>query len=88
MPVINRIWRTNGVADQFAISAAVEYADEPERTVTFVSSVQGGPIVMITNINGTDRQVFVDNRVRERCGGKLTEDWVRAFFVATPSESL
>lgn len=79
-PNILAVWRTNGVADQYAISAKVHYHLAPASVVTFVSNTHGGPIVMVTNTNGTERQTLVSSAVLDRIGHELTEDWVRAFF--------
>lgn len=77
-PKITNVRKRNGIAGEYQISASVQYADEPADTVTFQSSVYGPPIVMITA--GIPRGVFVSERVLDRCGRKLSADWVRAFF--------
>jgi hypothetical protein len=68
------ITRTNGVAGQFSLSVPVTYPDEPTEVITFVGSVYGGPVVMVTP---TGTQTFVTNPSRL---GKFSPEWVRRFF--------
>lgn len=76
-PSLANIRRHNGIAGQFSYSVAVTYPGEAASVVTFVSSVYGGPIVMVTP---DGHQVPVSSRVTERIGGTLTPEWVRQFF--------
>jgi hypothetical protein len=73
---IQQIKRQTGVAGNYAITATVQYPDEPARAVTFHGSTYGGPIVMATEAG----QTFVTDP--GRFGPKLSEEWVRAFFDA------
>ena len=74
-PTLSRIKRANGVAGRIAYYVTVTYPQEPPYTVTFVGSVYGGPIVMVTagNPGGT----FVRNSERF---GPFGPEWVRRFF--------
>lgn len=71
------ITRESGVAGQFAYSVSVTYPGEDARTVRFVGSTYGGPIVMVT---GTGMQTFVKDPERF---GTFCADWVRKFFAAS-----
>jgi hypothetical protein len=70
---IHSITRHAGIAGQFAVSADVQHPDEPVRTVEFVGSVYGGPVVMRTDAS----EMFVTNPGRF---GTFGTDWVRKFF--------
>lgn len=74
-PIIHQIRREAGIAGQFAVTATVEYPDEPKRNVTFVGSTYGGPVVMRT----AGFETFVSDPSRF---GKFGTDWVRRFFEA------
>lgn len=65
-----------GIAGQVEVSALVGYPGEAPRFVTFVSSVYGGPVCMVTGVGS----VFVDREVRDRCGEQLSVEWVMRFF--------
>lgn len=73
MPTIHKVKRRNGIAGQVQYDAVVEYEDEEPATVSFVGSVYGGPVVMITG----NVQRFVANPERF---GPFGEQWVRNFF--------
>jgi hypothetical protein len=75
-PVVHKVTRSAGIAGQYSMTASIEYPGEPFNVVTFVGSVFGGPIVMVTAAGET----FVSQAVTDRLGSKLTEAWVRAFF--------
>lgn len=75
-PTIHSIRRFRGVAGQFTVSATVEYPDEPRRTVDFVGSTYGGPVLMRTE--GTE--IFVSDPARF---GEFGLAWVRRFFEAS-----
>ena len=47
-PVLKKTVVHNGLAGQFSVVAAVQYPEEEIRLVTFVGSVYGGPVVMVT----------------------------------------
>jgi hypothetical protein len=66
-----------GIAGAYSISADVKYPGEDTERVTFLGSVYGGPIVMITPAG---HQIIVSSVVMDRCGSILSEGWVRAFF--------
>lgn len=78
-PTLGKITRQNGVAGQFAYTVPVTYAHEgaERHLVTFVGSVYGGRVVMVTP---GGHQTFVSADVMERCGETLTPEWVRRFF--------
>ena len=73
-PTIHQIRRRAGVAGQFAVTATVEYPDEPRRTVEFVGDVYGGPVLMRTG----QVETFVTDP--GRFGEKFGPDWVRRFI--------
>lgn len=75
-PTLGPIRRESGVAGQFALVVDVTYPGEPTRTVSFVGSVYGGPVVMIDE---HDNQTFVTEPGRF---GEFGKDWVKAFFEA------
>lgn len=75
-PTIHNLRKRAGIAGQFAVSADVEYPDEPRRSVTFVGSTYGGPVLMQTD----GRETFVTAPDRF---GKFGTDWVRRFFEAS-----
>lgn len=71
------ITRSSGVAGSYAYTARVRYPGELPSMITFVGSVYGPPIVMVTPGGA---QVFVARGVLDRIGDKLDPAWVRAFF--------
>lgn len=71
---VRKIAKASGVAGEVAFTAWVSYPDEAERTVTFVGSVYGGPVVMVTDAAG---QVFVRDPDRF---GPFGREWVARFF--------
>lgn len=75
-PKVANVKRHAGIAGRYSVTAAVQYPGESAETVTFVGSVHGGPIVMVTDHG----QTFVSESVTARLGSKLTEQWVREFF--------
>ena len=72
---IIKITRQNGVAGQLAYTAKVRYPDEDPSELTFVGSVYGGVVVMVTE--AFPRGVFVTDPSRF---GKFSPQWVRRFF--------
>lgn len=74
-PHLGRIVRHSGVAGQLAYSVAVTYAGEPAAVVTFLGSVYGGPVVMVTPT--CRKGVFVTDPNRF---GTFGPEWVRNFF--------
>jgi hypothetical protein len=74
MPTLGKITRVNGVAGQFGYTVSVQYPDEFASVVTFVGSVYGGPVVLVTE---SGAQMFVDHPNRF---GKFGPNWVRRFF--------
>lgn len=81
-PTLGPIRKQNGVAGEYGYTVAVTYPDEETSTVTFLGSVYGPPIVMVTP--GLPKGVFVSDRVLDRLGRKLTPEWVRGFFEPQP----
>lgn len=75
-PVVHDARVIYGGADQVQVTVQVGYPGEAPRHVTFVRSMHGGPVVMVTGIGS----VFVDRDVRDRCGEKLDVEWVMRFF--------
>lgn len=73
-PKLSQIRRRNGVAGQISYSVDVTYPGEPTETLTFVGSVYGGPVVMVSP-NGA--QAFVTDPQRF---GSFGPEWVRRFF--------
>lgn len=73
-PVLHKLTRRNGIAGQIEVIAAVEYPAEEIRIVTFVGSVYGGPVVMVTENN---TQVFVKDPSRF---GEFGLEWAERFF--------
>lgn len=77
-PEILSLKTEKGIAGQYAINAMVRYPGEAVSRVSFVGSIYGGPIVMVTTGGA---QVFVSSP--ERFGERLTLQWVRNFFAST-----
>lgn len=73
-PTLHKITRQAGVAGQVSVTAEVQYEGEAVETVTFVGSVYGGPVVMITP---EGNQFFVTDADRF---GEFGPEWVRKFF--------
>jgi hypothetical protein len=71
---IHSIKRTNGIAGQVQYTASVQYPDEERSSVSFVGSVYGGPVVMVTPAGV---QVFVTDPGRF---GDFGPEWVRRFI--------
>jgi hypothetical protein len=74
-PTLGKITRHNGIAGQVAYSVVVTYPGEAPSELSFIGSVYGGPIVMVTpnNLGG----VFVMGHHRF---GTFGPEWVRRFF--------
>lgn len=71
---IEKITRKSGVAGQVSYSATVTYGEHGGRdVVTFVGSIYGGPVVMISSAF----QTFVSGPDRF---GTFGPEWVRNFF--------
>ena len=70
--------RINGVAGQYAYDVTVTYSGEPSQETTFVSSVYGGGVYLI--LPNSFGQVRIDRAVVERCGGKLSPQFIRNFY--------
>lgn len=69
-----KVLKATGVAGQVSYTATVEYEGEEPSSVTFVGSVYGGPVVMVT----AQAQVYVTEPERF---GKFSAEWVRRFFL-------
>lgn len=74
---VESVQRHGGIAGQVAYVARVKYHGEPAESVTFVSNIYGGPIVMRT---ASGIETFVSLDVTDRIGTELTSAWVRRFF--------
>jgi hypothetical protein len=74
-PILSRIKRYNGITGQMAYDVTVTYPGETPEPVTFVGSVYGGPIVMVTR--GNPGGTFVTHPERF---GPFGPEWVRRFF--------
>ena len=72
-PTLSGLRRYNGTAGQFSLAVEVTYPDEEARTVEFVGSVYGGPVLMITD----HAQTWVIDPGRFGTFGKA---WVKKFF--------
>lgn len=72
-PALSGLRRYNGTAGQFSLAVEVTYPGEEARTVEFVGSLYGGPVLMITDT----AEVWVSEPGRFGTFGKA---WVRAFF--------
>ena len=72
-PTVTKIFSRKGVAGQFAVQATVAYPGEEPRTVEFVGSVYGGPVLMVTEHGET----WVTDPGRFGTFGKA---WVKKFF--------
>lgn len=73
-PTLSKITKHTGVAGQVSYSVDVTYPYEAPETITFIGSVYGGPVVMVTP-NGA--QTFVSDPARH---GTFGPEWVRRFF--------
>jgi len=73
MTTLSKITRRSGVAGQIAYGVTVTYPGEAPSALTFVGSVYGGPIVMVTDAG----QTFVEYPARF---GRFSPTWVRRFF--------
>lgn len=73
-PQLGNIWQHKGIAGQISYSVDVTYPGEPTETLTFVGSVYGGPVVMVSP---TGAQTFVVDPSRF---GEFGPAWVRRFF--------
>lgn len=71
---VRKIVKRNGVAGQVEYVATVEYPGEEPSRVSFVGSVYGGPVVMVTE---SGAQMFVTDPSRF---GTFGPEWIRRFF--------
>jgi hypothetical protein len=72
-PALVNLRRYNGTAGQFSLAVEVVYPGEDARTVEFVGSTYGGPVLMITDHD----QTWVTEPGRFGTFGKT---WVKKFF--------
>ena len=72
-PTVTKVFQRKGVAGQFAVQCTVTYPGEEPRTVEFVGSVYGGPVLMVTDLGET----WVTEPGRF---GKFGKAWVRRYF--------
>lgn len=71
-PTIKIGRRINGIAGQYAYEATVTYPDQTTYKTTFVGNIYGGPV--------TCGSYWIDRAVVERCGGKLSPQFIRNFY--------
>ena len=64
--------RINGVAGQYAYNVDVTYPGQTAYRTTFVGNIYGGPV--------TTGSYWIDRAVIERCGGKLSPQFIRNFY--------
>ena len=64
--------RINGVAGQYAYNVDVTYPGQTAYRTTFVGNIYGGPV--------TTGSYWIDRAVAERCGGKLSPQFIRNFY--------
>jgi hypothetical protein len=72
-PSVTKLFQRKGVAGQFAVQCTVTYPGEEPRTIEFVGSSYGGPVLMVTETSET----WVTEPGRF---GKFGKGWVRRFF--------
>ena len=72
-PTLSGLRRYNGTAGQFSLAVEVTYPGEEARTVEFVGSIYGGPVLMLTDT----AEVWVSEPGRFGTFGKA---WVKKFF--------
>lgn len=83
-PTLDKVTRHAGIAGQFEVSAEVTYPGEQARTVAFVGSVYGGPVVMVTPSSlGQSVQTFVSDPGRHGDFAVTPIEWVHRFFGVT-----
>lgn len=70
--------RINGIAGQYAYNATLTESGNPPYQTTFVGSVYGGGVYVI--FPESFGQVRIDSAVVERCGGKLSPQFIRNFY--------
>jgi len=75
-PTLGPIRRQGGIAGQVSYTVWVQYPDEPSAPVTFVGSLYGGPVVMVTPA-GVQHPVSDPSRF-----GTFGPEWVRQFFLS------
>lgn len=75
MPEIVSIRKQRYIAGRVAYTATVSYPGEPDSCVSFLGSVYGGPVVMVTEAEQDGQFVTDPNRF-----GRFGPDWVRQFF--------
>lgn len=71
-PTIKIGRRINGVAGQYAYDVTVTYPGQTAYRTTFVGNIYGGPV--------TTGSYWIDRAVVERCGGKLSPQFIRNFY--------
>jgi hypothetical protein len=77
-PTVTNVKRLAGIAGQYGFRATVQYPGEAPKTITFVGSVHGMPIVMTNEDTGSS--IFVSHAVTDRIGSTLDAGWVARFF--------
>ena len=73
-PTITTPRKTAGIAGQLSYTTTVQYPGEAHESITFVGSVYGGPVVMVTPAG---HPVMVSDPGRH---GEFGPEWVRRFF--------
>ena len=64
--------RISGVAGQYAYNVTVTYEGHRPYEARFVGNIYGGPIAC--------GSYWIDRSVVERCGGKLSPQFIRNFY--------
>lgn len=72
---VQAVTKTGGIAGQVRYTAAVQYPGEDTSTVSFVGSVYGGPVLMITA--GFPDGMWVTDPGRH---GEFGPEWIERFF--------
>jgi hypothetical protein len=79
-PTVHKVKRHTGIAGQFSVSVELEYTGEGRSSVSFVGSVYGGPVIMVSNTSGRRVETFVTDPSRFGDFGADGIAWARRFF--------
>ena len=75
-PTIKIGRRINGVAGQYAYDVTVTESGNPPYRTAFYGNVYGGGVYVHLDYGW----VLIDRAVVERCGGKLSPQFIRNFY--------